>query len=509
MLRLLLSFRSKRVAIVADIEKTFLQIFIDNQDRDYLRSFWYKVAPTVDGDLPPLEVWRMTRVPFGATCSTFLLAATIQHHLQSLALECPWTTSKLRDNFYVDDLVTGADDYPQALQLFKRTIQIFDKAGLPVRKWITNEPALQKQFEEQGLSRATTLSVNVLVVTWRTTTDDLCCALSSVSEFLKSSPCTKRQVLRAVSRIFDPFGFLVPFTISAKILFQRLWEEKASWDTHLGPEHSTAWQGWCSEIPKLQNFSVPRLLDPDVSTNFESFDLHTFCNASPLAYGAVVYLRNPDTTRTSFVVAKSRVAPLKRQTLLRLELLVALLSSSLIQTASAVFNIPRSQCHAWTDSMIALSWIRTTPTNLPPFVSNRVIEIQRYVPPDLWRHCPGHQNPADLLSRGITATQLLRNHAWLSGPQWLHQPPALWPLEPSSLGSSTQSLEPLCSCPEEISVLHTHVSSQPLLTLLDYSSYMRVITVTAWIFRLVRRCQRSPTAPDRRSLSPYHLTNNK
>ncbi|XP_064479034.1 uncharacterized protein LOC135392245 [Ornithodoros turicata] len=221
MLRLLPSFRSKRVAIVADIEKAFLQIFLDNQDRDYLRFFWYKVAPTVDGDLPPLEVWRMTRVPFGATCSSFLLAATIQHHLQSLALEYPWTTSKLRDNFYVD--VTGADDYPQTQQLFKETIQIFDKASLPVRKWLTNEPALQKQFEEQGLSRATTLSVNVLGVTWHTTTDDLCCALSSVSEFLKSSPCTKRQVLRAVSRIFDPFGFLVPSTIPAKILFQRLW----------------------------------------------------------------------------------------------------------------------------------------------------------------------------------------------------------------------------------------------------------------------------------------------
>ena len=58
--------------------------------------------------------------------------------------------------------------------------------------------------------------------------------------------------------------------------------------------------------------------------------MHVFCDASLRAYGSVVFLRRVRTdgsVELSFVVAKSRVAPLKSITLPRLELLAALIGS--------------------------------------------------------------------------------------------------------------------------------------------------------------------------------------
>ncbi|XP_064477172.1 uncharacterized protein LOC135391024 [Ornithodoros turicata] len=151
MLKLLLTFRLHRIAIIADIEKAFLQILLDVQDRDFLRFFWYETTPSVEGQLPRLEIWRMTRVPFGATSSTFLLAATIHHHLQHQEATYPWTTSRLKARFYVDDLVTGAEDTQEAMKLFRETLQIFEAASMPVRKWLTNSPTLRLHASVNGI----------------------------------------------------------------------------------------------------------------------------------------------------------------------------------------------------------------------------------------------------------------------------------------------------------------------------------------------------------------------
>ena len=78
MLQVLLRFRIYKVAMTADIEKAFLQIAIRAQDRDALRFLWFHETPRTAGDLPPIEEWRTTRVPFGVTSSPFLLTATLQ-----------------------------------------------------------------------------------------------------------------------------------------------------------------------------------------------------------------------------------------------------------------------------------------------------------------------------------------------------------------------------------------------------------------------------------------------
>ncbi|XP_037520857.1 uncharacterized protein LOC119397504 [Rhipicephalus sanguineus] len=115
---ILIRFRVHNVAIMSDIEKAFLQIELA-EERDALRFLWYQSTPKQGEILPPIKEYRMTRVPFGATCSPFLLAATLRHHLKGVEENFPRTAQLLSDNLYVDDFVTGADSVEEAEQICK------------------------------------------------------------------------------------------------------------------------------------------------------------------------------------------------------------------------------------------------------------------------------------------------------------------------------------------------------------------------------------------------------
>ncbi|KAH7945148.1 hypothetical protein HPB49_007178 [Dermacentor silvarum] len=62
----LLRFRWYLVPITADIEKALLQVEIRKEDRDLFRFLWFDKSPTVPFKEEVVEVWCMTRVPFGS-----------------------------------------------------------------------------------------------------------------------------------------------------------------------------------------------------------------------------------------------------------------------------------------------------------------------------------------------------------------------------------------------------------------------------------------------------------
>ncbi|GFS50132.1 integrase catalytic domain-containing protein [Trichonephila clavipes] len=58
----------------------------------------------------------LNRVNFGVSSSPFLLAATIRHHIEKYKHEFPDTVGLLDRNFYVDDLISGGNEFEEALQ---------------------------------------------------------------------------------------------------------------------------------------------------------------------------------------------------------------------------------------------------------------------------------------------------------------------------------------------------------------------------------------------------------
>ena len=106
----------KRIGIIADIEKAFLQIALQPKDRDVTRFLWLR---DIKQPVLPKNIvtYRFTRIPFGIISSPFLLGATIKHHLTPKDNQ---PDHNLGDDFYVDNLITEADNMEEALQLYSK-----------------------------------------------------------------------------------------------------------------------------------------------------------------------------------------------------------------------------------------------------------------------------------------------------------------------------------------------------------------------------------------------------
>uniref|UniRef100_A0A182I0X6 Uncharacterized protein n=1 Tax=Anopheles arabiensis TaxID=7173 RepID=A0A182I0X6_ANOAR len=162
--------------------------------------------------------------------------------------------------------------------------------------------------------------------------------------------------------------------------------------------------------------------------------------ASEVAYGACIYARCEDQQgqiRVSLLASKSRVAPLKRVTLPRLELCAAVLGAHLHHRVRRAMGIDTTESFFWSDSTVTLNWIASPPNTWKAFVANRVAEIQNYSHPRQWKHIPGSSNPADLVSRGMSAAEILKGSIWSCGPEWLALSPSKWAMSNPSLTAET------------------------------------------------------------------------
>ena len=263
----------------------------------------------------------------------------------------------------------------------------------------------------------------ILGVLWNPTADCLIFDVSELAQLATSLRPTKRNVVSLIGKFYDPLGFLAPVTIKFKILFQKLCQNKVEWDSTLPEELMQEWKDLVADFREGGPVSIPRSYFHNVNGTPLSMTLYGFCDASTRAYAAVVYLvlRTEATTTVHFVVSKTRVAPLQAQTIPRLELLSAFLLSKLIVAVSDSLQPTLSQLEisCFTDSQVALYWIRGISKEWKPFVQNRVNEIRKNVHPNHWRHCPGISNPADLPSRGLPPLELSVNQLWRRGPEWL------------------------------------------------------------------------------------------
>ena len=252
-----------------------------------------------------------------------------------------------------------------------------------------------------------------LGVTWNAETDTFTFQVQPPT----NSMSTKRSVLSCTASLFDPLQFLSPFTIRAKLLMQEIWAAGLDWDDVLPAELDSKWKTWISEFQELPNVTIPRCLRNALPT---SIQLHMFSDASKAAYAAVAYLvckyvNHPPTSR--LIASKCRVAPEKAMTIPRLELMGAVLATRLAKNLVKVLTV--ESITFWVDSTNVLYWVRNQSRNFKPFVANRIGEIQRSTNPDQWRHIPGEINPADLPTRGLSATQLSQSKVWMEGPEIL------------------------------------------------------------------------------------------
>ena len=505
-------FRLHRVALTADIEKAFLMVGINEADRDMLRFLWFSDPHSEDSEVIQL---RFTRLVFGLRPSPAILGSVIAHHVRKYQTKHPELVECMNHSLYVDDLITGAASVKDAFSLYKVAKSLMLDGGFNLRKWNSNSTSLlsminsgqceaenRPQTTHSTVTNASALgeSNKLLGILWHHESDEFKFSLGDLQVYARSLPFSKRAVLRITAGIFDPLGFLSPFVINLKIMFQKLCVTKSHWDDPLPSEQAQKWSKLIQEFDTLQNVTIPRCYF-DTKGCPVSMQLHGFSDAAEHAYAAVLCLRTLYTdgsVTVRLVASKTKVSPLKRQTIPRLELLGALILARLSQ--SITISIPHITEHFfWVDSMTVLCWIQNDKI-WKQYVQHRVDEIRKLSNAKSWRHCPGHVNPADLHSRGITASELVEQVSWWQGPAFLRESCSCWPNPETPKFNQEAKTEMVKNIPPiTYSMLATSSqficqSIEELINCDDYSDLNHLLRVTSYVIRFINRCRNQSEA---------------
>ncbi|XP_043967022.1 uncharacterized protein LOC122827949 [Gambusia affinis] len=299
LLGVLLRFRQHSIAISSDIKGMFHQVRLLSEDKPLLRFLWRDVKI-----MQPPDVFEWQVLPFGTVCSPCCAVYALQRHTKENTTPDEEARRVVENNFYVDNCLYSLSSTEKAKELVDRLQSLLLSGGFELRQWASNVPEVIANLPEEARSGSNEqwLAQNnleqqemALGLRWDCEKDELGYRYRAVPE---KRP-TMRYIYKVLAKQYDPLGFITPFTTRAKIIVRHLWDKHREWDDpHLPEDLIKAWYKWEGELEHL-----PRIT------------------------GAVAYLRTEKADRnveSAFVMARSRVAPKRQQSIPRLELCAAL-----------------------------------------------------------------------------------------------------------------------------------------------------------------------------------------
>ncbi|XP_043472736.1 uncharacterized protein LOC122505291 [Leptopilina heterotoma] len=317
----LLKFREHEIAVLADIRKAFLQIGVNDKDRDYLRFLW-----VID---EKLQIFRHKRVVFGLKYSPFLLGAVLKLHFSNLLQAAKdskglWSREiieKLSKSFYVDNCTTSVESEEELQSFITSAKKMMALGSFDLREWEHTRDASGKE---------STLVLGLLFNKMR----DTIAVNPALIKDDSNTVVTKRSILSAAHKVFDPIGFTSP-------------------DHPVDKDTQKAFLIWKEQLPYLGKIEIKRKF---VSGEFS---IHTFCDASKSAYAAVTFLRvkNEETVNLVFLGAKTRVAP-DGMSIPRLELLAGSIGARQTKEIVDALDYSHVPVYLWTDSTTVLAWVK-------------------------------------------------------------------------------------------------------------------------------------------------------
>ncbi|XP_029340892.1 uncharacterized protein LOC115033071 [Acyrthosiphon pisum] len=482
-------FRFPALVFTANIRQMFRQIQVHGEDQQFQGIVWR------DDSSKPIQSYRLSTVTYGLITSPYHALRVLKQLALDEQNNYPIGSKILLNDFYVDEVMTGGDNLSEVLHKIQELTALLNQGGFELRKWASNHrEALQHipsehQIKEISFKEDIDFTIKILGINWNTTNN----TFTFKAEPMKViSHLTKRELLSKIARNFDPCGWLAPLVVVAKLIMQQLWQERLEWDDTIPQHLFNAWKIHRTSFKFLNTFKVPRHIMN--SSAHSTFLLHGFGDSSEKAYAAVVYLVSTQKHSASMLLtAKTRVAPIKKMTIPRLELCGALLLAELTNALLKSTNINIQSVNLWLDSIVTLHWIGSDPARWLTFVSNRVGQIQTLTPSAVWRYVPSADNPADVASRGSNGQELTANQLWWNGPRWLTTP-AEWPVADNYENSTFNIEERTVQC--SMAITTTSGTSSSLLLLNRHSNLERLLRIVSYIIQFCRNCRpkANPTA---------------
>ena len=353
-------------------------------------------------------------------------------------------------------------------------------ADMNLRQWFTNSPGLTTIIDKMrtGSERD---HAGLLGMMWNPKKDTLQFPRKAIV-IPPDVKFTKRQVLSSASSIFDPIGLISPVLVPAKKFISSLWDKGFDWDAVLPEELQQQYNRIAKEIEAASSFVTSRYLNFDKALPVE---MHVFCDACPTtAAGCCVFFVQNEKVR--FIGSKVKLSLSKHaRTVPQWELIAMVMGARLGAATRETFrkDFPSISSYYWTDSTICLHWLFST-KQLPVFIRNRTTEILRLTDLSSWSHVSSANNPADILSRGFSADELLQSALWQRGPPWLtdHSLRPRW--SPKSFEE-----DDVVSAAAVGSHVHdtqsTTGSLQDLIDISRFQSYERLLRTMSYVLRFI------------------------
>jgi hypothetical protein len=200
-------------------------------------------------------------------------------------------TRIIREDFYVDYLMTCANSVQECVSLQKRLSKQLEKNWFHFRKWLANKNKIFQEIPKVTENEVFHIDNNEFVKTlglrWQADTDNFTFNIN----VNKKKDFTKRKALSDMAKIFDPIGWLTPITVVAKLFIQKLWTMKMSWDQKLDGELLLEWTTFFEQLDRIEDIQLPMWLNIKSESQIQ---IHGFADASEKAYAAAVYTKVQD-----------------------------------------------------------------------------------------------------------------------------------------------------------------------------------------------------------------------
>lgn len=241
LLGILCRFRKEAVPISCDVQKMFYNFFVTDNDRDYLRFLWID-----DKDIAKTQEFRMKVHLFGATFSPAVATFGLRKITKDYRTRSVAASDFIQRNFYVDDGIISFATVEEAINVLQSAREICNKGNLRLHKIMSNSrevlasvPETERSIQGVDLFSDKLPTQRTLGLEWRIESDSF-----QFTNNVKDKPATRRGMLSIVAQMYDPLGFLAPFTLLGKSILQEACRSKLDWDQEVGEKMKEQWKGW-------------------------------------------------------------------------------------------------------------------------------------------------------------------------------------------------------------------------------------------------------------------------
>lgn len=178
----------------------YRQVKVHPKQWDLQRIFWRENSKR------PLKEYCLVVVTYGLASSPYVAVRAMQKGAAELVERFPKAVHAIKDDFYMDDGLTGATTEAEAIQLSKEMKFVLEKSGFDLCKWKSNSQNLVHELEgaKETSVMFTEVETSVLGLKWLTFSDEF-------TYEVRAEPLeklTKRTISSKIGQLYDPNGFV-------------------------------------------------------------------------------------------------------------------------------------------------------------------------------------------------------------------------------------------------------------------------------------------------------------